>query len=119
MARKPRPEIVDHACELFAPLGAIRVKAMFGGYGIYCDELFFALVAFDTLYLKADPESREASRAAGSEPFRFVHADGREFEMSYWSAPEEALDSAEAMRPWVRLALDCATRNRKAAKIRR
>jgi DNA transformation protein len=30
--------------------------------------------------------------------------------MSYWSVPEAALDSAEAMQPWARLALEAAAR---------
>ena len=32
---------------------------MFGGWGFYCDDLFFAIVADDTLYLKADADSAE------------------------------------------------------------
>ena len=116
MPRKPLPEIVGHATELLAPLGEIRVKPMFGGYGIYCDGLFFALVAYDTLYLKADEQSEGAFRDAGSEVFRFEHADGRTFQMGYWTAPEEALDGAQAMAPWARLAIGCALRNRKPAR---
>ncbi len=113
MAGRPRPEIVDHALELFAPLGSIRCRRMFGGYGFYCEVLFFALVAWDTLYLKADAASRAPFVEAGCQIFRYTQPDGREFTMGYWSAPEEALDGAEAMRPRARLALECALRNRK------
>lgn len=114
MARKPVPEIVNWAQELFAPLGPIRIKAMFGGWGFYCEELFFALVADDTLYLKADDaESQSRFAAAGSAPFRYAHADGRITTLGYWSAPEEAMDSPMAMQPWAKLALACALRSRK------
>ncbi|MCB1889200.1 MAG: TfoX/Sxy family protein [Rhodocyclaceae bacterium] len=113
MATRPRPEIVDHALELFAPLGAIRVRPMFGGHGFYCDDLFFALVAWDTLYLKADAASQAPYEAAGSQIFRYSQPDGRAFTMGYWSAPDEALDSPQAMLPWARRAIDCALRNRK------
>ncbi len=119
MAAAARPEIVDHALELFAPLGAIRVRRMFGGYGFYCDNLFFALVAWDTLFLKADAEAQGPFEAAGSEVFRYTQPDGREFTMGYWSAPDEALDSPQAMLPWARQALACALRLRKPAKPRR
>lgn len=111
-----RPEIVEHALELFAPLGAIRVKRMFGGHGFYCDELFFALVAWDTLFLKADAASQAAFEAAGSQIFRYTQPDGRTFTMGYWSAPEEALDSPQAMQPWARRAIECALRNRKPGR---
>ena len=115
MAR-PLPELVEHACELFAPLGAIRVKAMFGGWGFYCDELFFAIVAFETLYLKADGESADVFRQAGGEPFQVTSKSGRTETMNYWTVPGEALESPAEMLPWGRLALAAAVRGRKPKK---
>jgi DNA transformation protein len=113
---KPLPEIVTHALELFAPLPGLRVKPMFGGWGFYSEDLFFALVAFDSLYLKADAGSLEKFEAAGCQPFRYTYPDGRTFTMGYWTAPEEALENPAAMLPWARSALDCALRARKAKK---
>lgn len=115
MAR-PCPELVDHACELFAPLGTIRAKPMFGGWGFYCDELFFAIVAVETLYLKADAESADAFRQAGGEPFRVAFKDGRTETMNYWTVPEEAMENPGEMRPWAQRALAAALRGRKPAK---
>ena len=119
MPRKPRPEIVDHALELFAPLGNLRVKPMFGGWGFYADELFFALVAWDTLYLKADGQSQRSFEEAGCRPFRYTQPGGKEFTMGYWTAPEAAMDSPVAMLPWGREAIACALRNRKPPARRR
>ena len=113
MTNTRRPEIVEHALALFAPLGRIRVRRMFGGYGFYCDGLFFALVAWDTLYLKADAAAQAPFVEAGCQIFRDTRPDGREFSMGYWSAPDEALDGPDAMRPWARRAIECALRNRK------
>jgi len=39
--------------------------------------------------------------------------------MGYWTAPEEALESAASMLPWARSALECALRARKLQKTRR
>lgn len=110
------PELVEHACELFAPLGAIRVKAMFGGWGFYCDELFFAISVFETLYLKADGESADAFRLTGGEPFQVTTKSGRTETMNYWTVPGEALESPAEMLPWGRLALAAAVRGRKPKK---
>lgn len=118
MAPRPLPELVTHAIELFAPLGSIRTKAMFGGWGFYCDDLFFAIVAFDTLYLKADTQSASRFREAGGEPFRFTTKDGRSETMNYWTVPEEAMENPAEMRPWGREALAAALRSRKVKKAK-
>ena len=102
-------QFVDYLCELLAPLGRIRAKAMFGGHGIYCDERFFALVADDTLYLKADDETREAFIKAGQKPFTFVMKNAEQT-MSYYTVPAEALDDFSEMKPWALLALAAARR---------
>lgn len=112
MAPKPRPEIVNHALELFAPLPGLRVKPMFGGWGFYSEDLFFALVAFDSLYLKADAAIQAPFEAAGCQSFRYTYPDGRSVTMGYWTAPETALESPAAMQPWARTALACALRSR-------
>jgi DNA transformation protein len=112
------PELVTHATELFSPLGSIRSKAMFGGWGFYCDDLFFAIIANDTLYLKADTESAEQYRAAGGEPFRYARKDGRTETMNYWTVPEEAMETPNGMRPWAQHALAAAVRARKPKKAK-
>ena len=98
-----------HLTELFGRLGPIRVKAMFGGHGVYCGELFFAVVIDGDIGLKVDNENKAAFVDAGCAPLVYTRMH-EPMPMSYWSVPAEALDSAEAMRPWARLALDAAAR---------
>lgn len=109
----PLPDHVQHAIELFTPLGVIRTKRMFGGWGFYVDDLFFALIARDTLYLKADPVSAPEFEAAGGEPFTYER-EGKPYSLGYWTPPDSALDSPTAMAPWARLGIDCALRHRKS-----
>jgi DNA transformation protein and related proteins len=103
-------EFVRHCLELLSGLGTTRGKRMFGGHGLYVDERFVALIANDRLYLKADVQARPAFEAAGSAPFEYTTGQGQRAVMAYWSAPDEALDSAALMRPWAQLALDSARR---------
>lgn len=107
---KPLTPFVERCLELFAPLGAARPKAMFGGWGFYLDAHFFALIADDTLYLKTDAETVAAFRAAGSSPFVYLGRDGRSVTMAYWSAPDVALEGPAEMRDWARRALAAALR---------
>jgi len=121
MARAGRlpPELVAHASELFAPLGHIRTKSMFGGWGFYCDDLFFAIVADETLYLKADAESAQHFRVAGGTPFTYAMRDGSTQTMNYWTVPEEAMETPAGMRPWAQRALAAAVHARKPKKATR
>lgn len=43
-----------------APAGTIRSRKMFGEYGLYCDEVFFAVVCDDQLFIKCTPQGEEA-----------------------------------------------------------
>jgi DNA transformation protein len=109
---------LDFLQELLEPLGRTSVRRMFGGHGVYCDGLFIAIVFDGLVYLKVDDDTRADFVAAGSAPFVYQSADKR-IEMSYWQLPEEALDSAEQMRPWAQRAIAAATRKPALAKARR
>ena len=102
----------EHARELLGGLGPIRTKRMFGGVGVYCDDLMFALLADDDLYLKTDENNRPEFEAAGSEPF-VIEMKGRTERTSYWRIPGEASEDPEQALRWARLGLDAALRKRK------
>jgi DNA transformation protein and related proteins len=104
----PNP-FVDHVLDLLAPLGPVRARAMFGGYGLYADDRMLGLVAADRLYLKADERTRATFEAAGCQPFTY-EGRGKPVVMQYFEPPEETLDDAEAILSWARMALDAARR---------
>jgi DNA transformation protein len=111
-------ELVNHVLELLAPLGRARSRRMFGGQGFYVDDLFIALIADGRLYLKVDAQNRPAFEAAGCEPFAYQRAGGERAVMSYFSAPDDAMESPALMQPWARLALAAAVRARAAQPSR-
>ena len=45
---------IEYISDVLSPLGNIRTKKMFGEYGVYCNEVFFALVCDDVLYFQCD-----------------------------------------------------------------
>jgi DNA transformation protein len=95
------------ACELMSGVGRIAARRMFGGHGLYHDGRMVALVADGRLYLKVDAQTRAAFEAAGSSPFVYA-GKGKPVTMSYWLAPDEALDDPSAMTPWARRAIEAA-----------
>ena len=108
-------ERAEHLEDLLRPLGTIRLRRMFGGYGIYADELFFALVVDEQLYFKTDSVSRPHFEAAGLEEWIYAK-DGKPVRMSYFRPPEDIYEDEESLRRWGRLALDAALRARKPAR---
>jgi len=100
---------IDHLLELLEPFGPLTARKMFGGWGVYAGGPMVAIVIDGELLLKTDPATRAVFEQAGCRPFVY-RARGREVPMSYWSVPEAALDSAEAMQPWARMALEAAAR---------
>ncbi len=107
------PELAAHCVELLSALGPARSRRMFGGHGFYVDDLFIALLFEDRLYLKADAPTRPRFEAAGCEPFVYDGA-GKQVTVSYWTAPEDTMESPMLMQPWARLAMEAALRARNA-----
>lgn len=105
------PEFVAHCLELLSPAGSVRARRMFGGHGIYVDDVFIALISGERLYLKSDDQTRPLFEAAGCEPFTY-EAKGERKSMAYFSAPDDAMESPPLMRPWARHALSAALRAR-------
>jgi DNA transformation protein len=104
-------EFLAHALELLAPLGRVTARRMFGGFGLYCDAVFFGIVLDGTLYLKADGRNRREFERAGSEVFTYAR-QGRRTVLNFYRAPDDAMDAPHLMLPWARSALSAALRAR-------
>ncbi len=109
-------EFIKYLLELLQGVGMVRVRAMFGGFGLYFhdefeqDGIMFALVADDVLYLKTDEENLPDFEQRGLEPFRYQR-NGKALSMSYSEAPGEALDDPDEMVHWARNSIDAAIRS--------
>jgi DNA transformation protein len=69
----------------------------------------FALVADSVLYLKVDKNTENEFKTMGLEAFTYSKK-GKEFKMSYFQAPEEALEDKEEMNSWATKAYQTALR---------
>ena len=91
-------------------LGPVTSRAMFGGVGLYCRDLFFGIIARDVLYLKVDDDTRDAYKRAGMEPFRPYPT--RPGSTQYYAVPVDVLESAGDLVAWARKVM---TRRRQMA----
>lgn len=115
MATRPITDpFVLHACELLSCLGPVKAIRMFGGYGLSVDGMNVAIIAWETLFLKANAETEPQWLAAGGRPFQY-EAKGKTLSLHYFTPPDEALESSALMAHWARLALQAAVTARKPA----
>ncbi|MET0066005.1 MAG: TfoX/Sxy family protein [Candidatus Thiodiazotropha sp.] len=103
---------LEYLKDLFDWLPSFRVKRMFGGAGLYSDDVFFAIATDNTLYFKADKQNEADYRDAGAAQFSYT-AKGRVSRMNFWSLPTEVLESSESLTQWTHRALEAALRSRK------
>ena len=116
---KTRNDFVEHVVETMGEFGPVIPKQMFGGWGLYHDGLFFALIIEDTLYLKVDEDNLTQFESARLPSFVYVTKDGDRIAMSYYQAPPEALESAAAMVDWARSGYGAALRAKTRKPIRK
>jgi len=113
--RNIQSEFVAFVIEQMSFIHDLRLRAMFGGHGIYLDDCMFAIIITDQLYFKADATTREAFKAKGLSPFTY-HARGKLVEVQYYEAPPEVFDEVDEMRHWAQKALTVAVKAKKPQK---
>ena len=102
--------------ELFTPFRPVTVRRMFGGAGIFCDGLMFALVFDGAIYFKVDDASIPDFEREGSSPFVYTRAKtpGRvgRASLAYWRLPERLYDDPDELAVWAGRALAIAERKK-------
>ncbi len=94
--------------QLNAVLPAINHRPMFGGVGIYSRQLFFAIIASDTLYFYVDESNQADYEALGMETF------GRH----YHQVPVEVLEDADELRGWAAKSVAAADKKQHPPTLR-
>ena len=110
---------LQYVLEQLERTGRVTSRRMFGGVGLYCDDLFFGLIFEDTLYLKVGDATRSDYESRGMKPFQ-PYKDRPEVSMTYFTVPADVLDDAEELVAWARRSVAVAAASprpaRKAAK---
>ena len=109
----------DDIVELFRNFGPVTVRRLFGGAGIYCEDIIIGLLFDGEIYLKADDTTIAQFEREGSKPFVYTRARSPSKidrpVMSYWRMPARLYDDPEELAGWARDAL-AAARKPKARK---
>jgi DNA transformation protein len=109
---KKHNEFIELLKEVFEEFGPIEARSMFGGYGIYHDSVMFALVADNTLYLKANDSTKSHFESRDLPQFEYERKD-KTVKMSYYLAPDEIFDDREEAAIWASYAYEAALGKKK------
>jgi DNA transformation protein len=104
-----------HIRDLFAAFGAVEVRRLFGGAGIYADGVMFALISGGQIYLKTDDTLTPAFAAEGCRAFEYGAKGNRRAINSFWQMPDRLYDDADELAAWARRSFVVA-RQKAAAK---
>ena len=105
---KQEPGFLRHIMDSLSPLGEIRSRFMFGGWGVFCEGFMFAVFADDSLYFKVDETNLQMYKKAGSTSF--PHG------LSYWEVPAEVAEGGKKLLDWAQISMDIAQRNAQKKK---
>lgn len=101
----------ESIADLFAGLGRVSIRRMFGGKGIYHEGLIIGVELDGELLLKADATSAPDFEAAGSRQWTYIgKRHGKRVAMPYWTVPDGALDDPDEMSVWAGKAYEAALR---------
>ena len=100
----------DDLAEFFAAYGPVSVKRMFSGFGVYAEDVCFAVFLRGELFLKADPASVARFEAEGSTPFSYSQTkSGKVVRVdSWWRLPARLYDEPDELAEWTRAAVAVA-----------
>lgn len=98
--------------DIFNEIEGVTFRSMFGGWGIYKDGFFFALVDDDKLYFKVDETNKPDFEAFDCQPFVYT-AKGKTQTMNYYEVPEAVIEDRTEFPDWVEKAVAVAVRSKK------
>jgi DNA transformation protein len=91
-------EFESYVVEQLSAAGSVDSRRMFGGVGLYLDDVFCALIdGTGRVYLRAGDSNRSDFEAEGTEQFR-PRSTGAA--MSYFEVPAGVLESQDVLRTW-------------------
>lgn len=101
-------EQIAHALELFAGVGPMTTRKMFGGLGIYRDGQIFAVLMSDgVLKLKGAGDMVDVFEDQGWERWTYSReGSDKVTAMPYWTVPDDLLDDPEAASAWAQRAIE-------------
>lgn len=98
-----RKEVEAH----LARICPLRSKAMFGGVGLYSEEILFGIIDDDKTYFKVDEQNIQDYKHEGMGPWEVTAG---QINQGYYQVPQKVIDSDMVLADWVVAAVGVAQR---------
>jgi DNA transformation protein len=104
----------EAVAELFSAFGPVNIRRMFSGFGLYADDVCFALFLRGEFYLKADESTVARFSEEGSRPFSYTQRTSGKVVVvnSFWRLPERLYDDPDELALWAKDAVAAAQRQK-------
>ncbi|MDH4185734.1 MAG: TfoX/Sxy family protein [Nitrospira sp.] len=91
----------DFVLDQLHDLDGLTCRAMFGGYGLYCDAVFFGIIHQSRLFMKTNTTSRPRYLTQGMKPFR---PSATQTLKHYYEVPVDVLEDSGELTRWAQQA---------------
>lgn len=95
----------DFVVDQLEGVGDITVRKMFGGFGIYSEGTFFAIISDGVLYFKTNEKTRQRYSDAGMDCFC---PSEEQVLKNYFEVPPDILENREEICEWATEAIHSA-----------
>jgi DNA transformation protein len=100
-------EYLQYVLEQLDSLRGVVSRRMFGGAGLYQDDVFFGLLFRDTLYFKVNDTNRPDYESRGMGRFQ-PYPDKPYLSFTYYEVPIDILEDREELTSWARRSIAAA-----------
>jgi DNA transformation protein and related proteins len=97
----------EFVLDQLSALPDVRAKAMFGAYGLYAEDHFFAILDDGRLFFKTNAQSQAEYTARGMALFTY-ESRGKVMTMGYHEVPPDILEQPLELAEWARKAIAIA-----------
>jgi len=113
------PSFLEFVLEQLDGVPRVTSRRMFGGVGLYSDDVFFGVLDNDTLFLKVNDETRPRYTRHRMPPFAPI--PGKPPMRGYYQVPPSVLEDHDALVPWAReaVAVGAAAPPKRASRPRK
>jgi DNA transformation protein len=111
----PDASFKDFVLDQLRDVPSLECRRMFGAFGLYSGQRFFAIICNGELYFKTTPATLANYAARGSRPFQ---PTPKQTLKTYYEVPAEILEDRQRLTEWATDALGPPEVKRRSKRVR-